>query len=136
SAIESGMPTYAECGGLMYLAEKLVDFEGRSWEMVGVLPTVAQMEKRLMLGYRQAIALQDSFLLKTNETVWGHEFHRSTLTYPAHSPLYRLQGYDCDRPSTLEGWQVHHVHASYVHLHWGATPHIPARFLQSCANSR
>jgi cobyrinic acid a,c-diamide synthase len=132
SAIAAGMPTYAECGGLMYLADQLVDFEGRSWEMVGVLPTVAQMGKRLTLGYRQAKVLQDSFLLKTNETVWGHEFHRSTLLPPPNSPLYSLQGYDRDRPSTFEGWQVDNVHASYVHLHWGAAPHIPDRFIQSC----
>jgi cobyrinic acid a,c-diamide synthase len=136
SAIKSGMPTYAECGGLMYLAEQLVDFEGRSWKMVGILPTTAEMGKRLTLGYRQGTVMQDSFLLKSGETVWGHEFHRSTLTQLPDAPLYKIRGYDDDRSSTQEGWQegwqVHNVHASYVHLHWGATPHIPDRFLQAC----
>jgi cobyrinic acid a,c-diamide synthase len=132
SAITSGMPTYAECGGLMYLAEQLVNFEGRSWEMVGVLPTSAEMGQRLTLGYRQGTAMQDSFLLKSGETVWGHEFHRSTLTQLPDAPLYEIRGYEGDRASTPEGWRVYNVHASYVHLHWGATPHIPDRFLQAC----
>ena len=34
--------------------------------------------------------------------------------------------------SSAEGWQLPHLHASYVHLHWGATPEIPARFLDRC----
>ncbi|MGB3652105.1 MAG: cobyrinate a,c-diamide synthase, partial [Rivularia sp. (in: cyanobacteria)] len=59
AAILSGMPTIAECGGLMYCAEQIVDMAGKSWEMVGILPTTAVMDKRLTLGYRRAIALQD-----------------------------------------------------------------------------
>jgi cobyrinic acid a,c-diamide synthase len=62
-AILQGMPTYAECGGLMYLCEKITDYENQSWSMVGVLPTTTVMEKRLTVGYRQATALQDSPLL-------------------------------------------------------------------------
>ncbi|NJO41723.1 MAG: cobyrinate a,c-diamide synthase [Cyanobacteria bacterium RU_5_0] len=132
SAVESGMPTYAECGGLMYLAKQLVDFEGRSWEMVGVIPTTAEMSKRLTLGYRRAIVLQDSPLLPANAIVWGHEFHRSVLTTLPESPLYQIRGYDPQSLTSVEGWQFHQIHASYVHLHWGARPEIPARFLESC----
>jgi cobyrinic acid a,c-diamide synthase len=134
SAIAAEMPTYAECGGLMYLAEKLLDFEGRSWEMVGILPTSAQMKKKLTLGYRQATALQNSFLVKANEAVCGHEFHHSTLTQAANSPLYMLRGYRSDRPLMSEGWQLYNVHASYVHLHWGATPVLVDRFIQACVD--
>ena len=36
AAVLAGMPTYAECGGLMYLCEQLVDFAGSIWQMVGV----------------------------------------------------------------------------------------------------
>ena len=137
SAIQAGMPTYAECGGLMYLAERIVDFEDQSWEMVGILPTIAQMGKRLTLGYRRATVLQDSPALPEAAIVCGHEFHRSTLVQSSSQPLYRLQGYDAQGLSaqglsTTEGWQLPHLHASYVHLHWGATPEIPARFLDRC----
>jgi cobyrinic acid a,c-diamide synthase len=133
-AVLTGMPTYAECGGLMYLCEQITNFEGQSWSMVGVLPTTTVMCKRLTVGYRQATALQDSPLLPTGATVWGHEFHHSQLTATPDKPLFETRGYDGrgrDQAAT-EGWRMHQLHASYVHLHWGARPEIPAQFLQRC----
>jgi cobyrinic acid a,c-diamide synthase len=133
AAIERGMPTYAECGGLMYLAEKIVDFAGVAHEMVGVLPIAAHMGKKLILGYRQAQALQDTPLLQQGDSVHGHEFHRSTLSNSPRSPLYHLQSYNSPPNPVPEGWAtLPNLHASYLHLHWGATPEIPGRFLQSC----
>lgn len=137
TAITAGMPTYAECGGLMYLAETLVDFDGNSWPMVGILPTTAQMGQRLTLGYRYAVAQQSGPLLPLQAKVWGHEFHRSHLTALPDAPLYQLWGYKVHptgspRDHGYEGWRQRQVHASYVHLHWGARPEIPARFLAHC----
>ncbi|NEO61654.1 MAG: cobyrinate a,c-diamide synthase [Moorea sp. SIO4G2] len=131
TAIESGMPTYAECGGLMYLGERITDFDGKSWSMVGVLPTVTVMGKSLTLGYRQATALVDGPLLPVGATVWGHEFHRSHLTVMPSNPLFELRGYN-QRKVGVEGWQVYQLHASYVHLHWGSCLEVPVRFLQCC----
>ena len=134
NAILTGMPTYAECGGLMYLGEQITDFEGQSWSMVGVLPTTTVMEKRLTVGYRQATALQDSTVLSTGATIWGHEFHHSQLTAMPEKPLFETRGYDQrgEGKASTEGWRVHQVHASYVHLHWGGRPEIPVQFLQRC----
>jgi cobyrinic acid a,c-diamide synthase len=134
SAILTGMPTYAECGGLMYLCEQIRDFEGQSWSMVGVLPTTTVMGKRLTVGYRQATALQDSPLLHAGARVWGHEFHHSQLTAMPENPLFETRGYDQrgEGKAATEGWRRHQVHASYVHLHWGGRPEIPAQFLQGC----
>ena len=131
TAIESGMPTYAECGGLMYLGEQITDFDGKSWSMVGVLPTVTVMGKSLTLGYRQATTLVDGPLLPAGATVWGHEFHRSHLTVMPSNPLFELRGYH-QRKVGVEGWQVYQLHASYVHLHWGTCLEVPLRFLQRC----
>ncbi|KAM3107311.1 cobyrinate a,c-diamide synthase [Phormidesmis sp. 146-33] len=131
TAIRSGMPTYAECGGLMYLCEQIVDFEERSHPMTGILPTTATMGKRLTLGYRQATALQNSPIVQVGDQVWGHEFHRSTVTEP-EQPLFNLQGYHSSIPLKSEGWQRYQVHASYTHLHFGAQPALPARFLEHC----
>ncbi len=132
SAILAGMPTYGECGGLMYLTESLIDFAGKAWQMIGVLPTTSQMGQRLTLGYRRAIAQQDSPLMPAGTIVWGHEFHRSTLVTPPATPFYHLQGYDGPIPGQREGWQQHALQASYVHLHWGACPELPARFIANC----
>ena len=132
SAIRAGMPTYAECGGLMYLSQQIIDFANTAWPMAGVLPCQIKMDQRLTLGYRQATALQNSPLISAGETVWGHEFHRSTLCPLSKQPLYQIQGYGPNRTKESEGWRVYQVHASYVHLHWGANPDMPKRFLTAC----
>ena len=131
-AIKSGIPTYAECGGLMYLCDRIVDFQEQSFPMVNIFPTTAKMGKRLTLGYRQAIALQDSSLVQKGDRIWGHEFHRSSLTEISDRPLYSLQGYDSHLQYPSEGWQKHQVHASYTHLHFGAQTRLLERFLNKC----
>jgi cobyrinic acid a,c-diamide synthase len=167
AAIQSGMPTYAECGGLMYLCQQMIDFEECTYPMVGILPTAAIMGKRLTLGYRRAIAQHNTPLLVRGQTVWGHEFHRSYLTVAPENPLFEIkkpEGKQADLrvfgklrglespilpslhlpifpiphpPSPIphplnEGWYLYQLHASYIHLHWGACPEIPLRFLEHC----
>jgi cobyrinic acid a,c-diamide synthase len=135
-AIISGIPTYAECGGLMYLCDRIVDFQEQSFPMANILPTDAKMGKRLTLGYRQAIALQDSPLMHKGDRLWGHEFHRSSLTEICDRPLYALQGYESHLQYPNEGWQKYQVHASYTHLHFGAQTHLLKRFLANCKAMR
>lgn len=136
AAIQAGMPTYAECGGLMYLCQQIEDFNGKLWKMVGALPTTAVMGQRLILGYRQAVSLPDSPLLPAGGMAVGHEFHRSLLTSPNPTPLFQVWNYGQQRQGAplTEGWRVHQVHASYIHLSWGERLDIPARFLQHCAS--
>ncbi|MDJ1170391.1 cobyrinate a,c-diamide synthase [Roseofilum sp. BLCC_M154] len=135
-AILAGMPTYAECGGLMVLCQSLTTFEGKTWEMVGILPSDVTMEKKLTLGYRQATVLNDSPVVEAGTTIEGHEFHRSQLTPPFPTgeqdalPLFQLKGYDRHTLAVSEGWQTYNLHASYLHLHWGDRPDIPQRFVE------
>jgi cobyrinic acid a,c-diamide synthase len=132
AAIAAGMPTYAECGGLMYLCDRIIDFERRSYPMVGIFPTAAVMGNRLILGYRQLTALQNSVLFNAGDRVWGHEFHRSTLTELPPSPICDLQGYESNLVFAAEGWSRYQVQAAYTHLHFGARPNIADRFLDCC----
>ena len=143
-AIAHGLPTYAECGGLMYLCRTLTDFDGQAWPMVGALDAAVGMGGRLSLGYRQAIALAAGPLLPAGATVTGHEFHRSSLDslpatmdaaaagIPPASSLYQSQRAFGARKRQLEGMGSRSLHASYLHLHWGSRPDIPHRFLQQC----
>lgn len=132
-AIEQGLPTYAECGGLMYLCESLQTLNGQTFPMVGVIPTTVKMAARLTLGYRCAIATQSTPLLPAGTQVWGHEFHHSQLHQSSNMPIYDLSG-DPSAKTVLqpEGWCLHNLHASYLHLHWGHRPELPQRFLQQC----
>jgi cobyrinic acid a,c-diamide synthase len=133
TTIMAGIPTIAECGGLMYLCEEIIDFQGKAWSMVGILPTTAMMGERLTLGYRRALALQDSPLVIAGENVYGHEFHRSKLLVTTDKPLFETYRVDCDEATGYEGWHCHFpLHASYVHLHWGEHPQMVQRFLRFC----
>ena len=132
NAIAQGMPTYAECGGLMYLCEEIIDFSGKNWPMLGILPTTAIMGAKLTLGYRRAIALQPEGLIPQGQKMWGHEFHRSTLTQLSPKPLFQTQGYLPQDPIQVEGWAKPNLHASYLHLHFGNHPRVVQNFLQTC----
>ena len=137
-AILGGIPTYAECGGLMYLCKTVTTFEGDILDMVGIVPSDAVMGEQLTLGYRKATVLNPSPVVETESTLYGHEFHRSQLTIPHPEPdgengvipLFELSKCYGEAMPALEGWQMHNVHASYLHLHWGDRREIPQRFVQ------
>ena len=58
-----GLPIYAECGGLMYLAREIRDLEGRVHPMAGVFPFTVRMLPRLKaLGYREVTLTADGLL--------------------------------------------------------------------------
>jgi len=139
-ALAQGLPTYAECGGLMYLCEAIVDFEGRSWPMAGGIATTTTMTGHLTLGYRQVTAHQDSPVVTSGQQYWGHEFHRSAIAPAPVRPLAALNSYPLLHETSWsvgqEGWGHGSLHASYVHVHWGAQPALAQRFLTTCDRFR
>jgi cobyrinic acid a,c-diamide synthase len=134
---ERGTPIYAECGGLMYLAEALEDLDGVAHRMVGVLPaTVRLRPRRLTLGYRQVRLTAPSPLGATGAVARGHEFHSSTLdAVPERiARVYRLaDGHGGER---AEGYLIHRALLSYVHLHFASNPELPRAFVAACADAR
>ena len=133
-AIASGMPVYAECGGLMALTEAIVDRTGREFPMLGVLPGRAVMADRVTLGYRRAESIAENWLVPKGSVVPGHEFHYSRwLDRPASLPAaFRLTSASRPADAWLEGACVGNVVASYVHLHFGGTPELAERFVAAC----
>ena len=131
--IEQGIPTYAECGGLMYLSQSLVDFDAEAWPMVGVIAQTVKMGGGLALGYRKGCAIADTPLLTKGQTIVGHEFHKSTVVEPLSAPVYKSQRYwgGSSEPQ-VEGYRRKNLHASYVHLCWGDRSEIPKRFIAHC----
>ena len=113
-------PVIAECGGLLYLVREL---DGHP--MCGVFEATARMTDRLTLGYREAHSICDSPLAEAGTLVRGHEFHYSVVEPEAgEPPAWDL----CGRGR--EGFARDATHASYLHLHWAATPEVPRRFVQ------
>lgn len=132
-AAARGLPVYGECGGLMYLGRSLVDLEGESHEMVGLVPAHSVMTRdRLTLGYREAES-RGTPLLPVGERVRGHEFHWSTLREPPsdeHAAYWVVEG--DGRP---EGFRVGSVTATYLHTHLAARPDLARNFVATASRS-
>ncbi len=77
-AADNGMPVYAECGGLVYLTERI---EGdAAFPMAGVLPAVTEMTGRIQgLGYVEARVTGGPFASGDGYVYRGHEFHYSRI---------------------------------------------------------
>ena len=123
TAARSGLPIYAECGGLMYLARRIL-WEGRSAEMVGVLPCEVEMTSRSQgHGYVIAEAVEGNPFLLAGTIIRGHEFHNSRIVnwQGKSSTAYRLE-----RGNGLgdgrDGLVYRNVLASYTHLHAAGSP--------------
>jgi len=74
-------PVHGECGGYMTLGEALVDAEGQSHAMAGLLKLTTSFSRRkLHLGYRRAILCDDHPLGRKGARIYGHEFHYATIS--------------------------------------------------------
>lgn len=133
-ARDDGMPIFAECGGLMYLCQKIFDFNEKEYEMVGLVPAVCRMQKKLQrVGYVTAKALRENILTDTGETLRGHEFHFSTME-PSGSDFpwaYELTG-SRQKESHREGYASGSVLASYLHINFDGSRMAAERFLSAC----
>ena len=120
-AVGAGMPTVAECAGLLYLCRSV---DGAP--MVGALAAEAWMTPRLTLAYRTAVAPGDHLLATTGTRVTGHEFHRTTVE-PAGDSAWVTQ-------AGPMGFATDTLHASYLHTHWAGYPAMAARFARAAAH--
>lgn len=132
--IEKGMPVYAECGGLMYLAKKIVVLNGVEYDMVGVFELDAIMTKRLInFGYVKADVVKDNVLFKKGDTVFGHVFHNSKMS-GKHDDF----AYDVRKPNSSEKWSCGYMYknclGTYVHINLLTYPNAVARFVGHCRN--
>ncbi len=129
-----GLPIYAECGGLMYLAREILDLEGRAHPMAGVLPFTVRMLPRLKaLGYREVTLTAPGLLGPAGTTARGHEFHYSEILGEPDdvARLYRLTPRR-GGAAVSEGYGDGNVLASYVHLHFGSNPEVARHLVASC----
>lgn len=99
--IEAEKPVLAECGGMMVLAQTLIDLNGVSWSVSGILPFSVQMQSKLVaLGYRN------------HETLRGHEFHFSERLHDETlKPCFKIARGD-------QGIRYKNTRASYIHWYF------------------
>jgi cobyrinic acid a,c-diamide synthase len=120
--VRAGLATWAECGGLLWLAREL---DGHA--MAGVVPAVARMTDRLTLGYREVTTRVDTPVGPAGTTFTGHEFHYSRLE-PGGDALALASRFGRGR----EGFATTRLLATYVHHHPGGDPAAVSAFLAAC----
>ena len=103
-AVQAGVPTVAECAGLLYLCRSV---DGAP--MVGAIDAEARMTPRLTLAYRTVVTSSDHVLAAAGTEITGHEFHR-TVVEPAGDVATET------------------LHATYLHTHWAGHPEMARRF--------
>lgn len=130
--IAGGLPTYAECGGLMYLTGSICDTDGHTHPMVGALPGRSIMTGRLTLGYREVVTERATLLAPAGRTLRGHEFHFYEWIERPHDAPAAYRCLEAGALSRWEGYAHENLLASYVHLHWGAAPELAAAFAAAC----
>ncbi|RLG29699.1 cobyrinate a,c-diamide synthase [Methanosarcinales archaeon] len=123
-----GVPIYGECGGMIYLCESLIDLDGNTYPMTGVLPAETVMTNRLQaLGYTDATVSGNQVVPAGR--IRGHEFHYSeTDCAPDVRFAYRMNRGKGIRDG-MDGMLEYATLGSYMH----APPSFDvSRFIESC----
>ena len=123
-AVRSGLPCIAECGGFMYLTEKIGSFP-----MAGVLPGTCFDTGRLCrFGYVNLTAGADNLLCRAGESIPAHEFHHWDCTVPGDAfGAVKASG---------KSWQAavatDTLYAGFPHFHFRSNPAFAKNFLDAC----
>ena len=138
-AIQDGLPTYAECGGLMYLSRSL-SWNGKRADMVGVIPADTVMHARPQgRGYVR--------LRETASAPWpadgpagefaAHEFHYSNLENMSEPLTF---AYEVLRGSGVDGRHdgivINNLLACYSHMRDTGQHHWAQRFVEFVSRHR
>jgi cobyrinic acid a,c-diamide synthase len=134
--IEDGLPTYAECAGLMYLC-RAIGWQGKRYKMVGVIPAEVELSRRPEgHGYVEVEVMTENPWFSTGLVLHGHEFHHSRLI--AEEPLvtaYQVRrGHGID--GHVDGIFYKNMFASYTHLHVLGAPEWARSFAALALNYR
>lgn len=121
-----GKNIYAECGGMLYLLQRLIDQNGRRANMSGLIPGSASVSKSLQsLGYHT--------IETSGGAIRGHTFHYSNLQLDCVvEQNVGLRSLSVPRHHEQLAEVLHQtggLFASYVHLYFPSNPIAAAQFL-------
>ena len=131
-AIESGMPTVAECGGFMYLHEQLEGDDGTTLPQVGAISGTSYKTPKLgRFGYIDITAQYDGLLADAGESLPAHEFHYWDSDNPGSA-------FSAKKPQSSRSWEcafsTPSLYAGYPHLYLPGRPAAARRFVEACAH--
>lgn len=132
-AIDSGMPSLAECGGFMYL-HKEIRVDEIAYPMVGAIEgSCSKKEKLVRFGYLTIEEKSDSFIVDGNKCIKGHEFHYFDSTNNGNDAV-------SVKPVTGRNWEAAHITKDhwwgFAHLYYPSNIRFARAFIEKCAEWR
>jgi cobyrinic acid a,c-diamide synthase len=121
AAHAAGKPILAECGGMMTLADRMRDIDGKVWTMAGLLPGEVTVHPDLIALGMQTLSTDDGILR-------GHVFHYSTLATPLTSCAHTLKRRNGERGE--EVYRHGSLTATYFHAYFSSCPAAVADMLE------
>jgi len=118
---QSGKPIFAECGGFLYLLDNLIDKDGHSAEMVGLLSGHARMQDRLVNLGMHALRLEHG-------EIRGHSFHHSQLETVMQA--FTQSAPQRQRSKAESFYRSGSLQASYLHLYFPYNSQQAAAFFR------
>lgn len=129
---ESGMPIYAECGGLLYLSKLLTCHKtSKQYPMTEVLPLEVKFNNPLVLDYFFGEILIDSIIGKAGDVFYGHLFHSSNVNELEHINKTATLKSRSGNIELTEGYVYKNVYGTYGHVHFLGSPSIADNFVNA-----
>ncbi|AKB19447.1 Ni-sirohydrochlorin a,c-diamide synthase [Methanosarcina sp. WWM596] len=148
-ASAAGMPIYAECGGLMYLTEKIstgvpgkgtyhdASMPESTYLMVGALPGHTIMGQTRVVSYNIGTLGRDCLIGKEGNSFKGHEFHHSEIREIPEDAEFAIT---LSRGTGIKGDQdgliVENTLGSYAHLHGAAYRELAGSLVEAARKFR
>jgi cobyrinic acid a,c-diamide synthase len=128
--VKMGLPTFAECGGYMYLLESFKDNNSEVYNMVGAVEGQSYMTKSLEnFGYGKLVSNCDNLMCKKNESINVHEFHYSSSTNKGNSFI-------SNKPQSTKQHECiiadETKFVGYPHLHFLGNIDFACNFVRKC----
>jgi len=126
--VTNGLPTYAECGGFMYLG-KTISKNNIEYKMVGAIDTNSILTKRLQnFGYVFLKANEDNVFCNKGEGINAHEFHYSSSDNSGKT----FKAIKTTNKSWNGVFGTNAIYAGYPHLHLWGNLDFAKSFLERC----
>ena len=129
----TGAPCLAECGGFMYLHERIALRDGSERRWLGVLPGFCRFVGKLVrFGYAAISEPDPVFFTGESRKIAAHEFHYFDSDDPGQDALaVKRSG---------KTWRACHVTENrwlgFPHLYYPSNPEFPKTFVDKCAEFR
>lgn len=133
-AVESELPVYAECAGLMYLC-KSIYWKKKRYEMAGAIPSDVEMYQPTQgHGYVMAETVTENPWFPVGQKVRGHQFHHSRLTNVDGLEFAFSMRRRRENDPEVDGIIHKNLFAAYTHIHVFSVPGWAEAFVALAQN--